>query len=71
MYISYLGASQVVLALKNLPVNAKDLRDTGSIFESRRSPGRGHGNLFSILAWESHGQRSLAGYKGSDKTEAT
>ena len=30
--------------IKNLPVNAGDLRDRGSISGSRRSPGGGHGN---------------------------
>ena len=30
--------------VKNLPANARDIKDTDSIPESRRSPGRGHGN---------------------------
>ena len=30
--------------LKNLPANAGDTRDTGSIPELGRSPGGGHGN---------------------------
>ena len=38
------GASQVVLVLKNLPVNTGDLRDEGSIPGLGRSPGGGHGN---------------------------
>ena len=37
-------ASQVVLVVKNLPGNAGDTRDTGSIPGSGRSPGEGHGN---------------------------
>ena len=37
-------ASQVVLVVKNLPANAGDVRDKGSIPGSRRSPGGGHGN---------------------------
>ena len=37
-------ASQVVLAVKNLPTNAGDLRDLGSIPGLGRSPGRGHGD---------------------------
>ena len=37
-------ASQVVLVVKNLPANIADLRDTGSIPGSGRSPGGGHGN---------------------------
>ena len=34
--------------------------DPGLIPESGRSPGEGKGNHPSILAWEIHGQRSLA-----------
>ena len=37
------GTSQVVLLVKSLPANAGDLRDTGSIHGSGRSPGGGHG----------------------------
>jgi len=39
-----LWASQVALVVKNLPANAGDIRDSGSIPESGRSPGGGHGN---------------------------
>ena len=39
-----LGASQVLLVIKNLPANAGDLRDKGSLSGSGRSPGGGHGN---------------------------
>ena len=45
------GASQLALVVKNLPVNAGDIRHTGSIPGSRRSPGIGSGNYSSILAW--------------------
>ena len=38
------GASQVALVVKNLPANAGDVRDTGLIPGSGRSPGRGQGN---------------------------
>ena len=38
------GASQVVLAVNNLPANAGDVRDVGLIPGSGRSPGGGHGN---------------------------
>ena len=31
--------------VKNPPANARDIRHTGSIPGSGRSPGRGHGNL--------------------------
>ena len=37
-------SSQVALVVKNLPANAGDLRDIGSIPELGRSPGGGHGN---------------------------
>ena len=36
--------SQVALVVKNLPVNAGDVRDVGSIPGSGRSPGVGNGN---------------------------
>ena len=39
-------ASQVILVVKNLPVNVGDVRDTGSILEE------GVATDFSILAWE-------------------
>ena len=39
-----LWASQVVLVVKNPPANAGDVRDTGLIPGSGRSPERGHGN---------------------------
>ena len=35
---------QVALVVKNLPANAEDIKDLGSIPGSRRSPGGGHGN---------------------------
>ena len=35
---------QVVLVVKNLPTNARDVRDTGLIPGLGRSPGGGHGN---------------------------
>ena len=41
---SWTGASQEALVVKNLPANAGDIRDVGSIPGSVRSPGEGHGN---------------------------
>ena len=38
------GASQVALMVKNLPANARDLRDAGSIPGLGRSPGGGQSN---------------------------
>ena len=40
----YNGASQVALAVKDLPANAGDVRDVGSIPGVGRSPGEGNGN---------------------------
>ena len=37
--------------VKNRPANAEDVREGGSIPGSGRSPGGGHGNPSSILAW--------------------
>ena len=37
-------AFQVMLVVKNPSANAGDIRDLGSIHESRRSPGGGHCN---------------------------
>ena len=39
-----MGASQAVLVIKNLPVNAGDPGDAASILGSERSPGEGNGN---------------------------
>ena len=38
------SAFHLALMVKNLPANARDLRDTGLVPGSRRSPGGGHGN---------------------------
>ena len=66
----------MALVVKNLPTNAGDVRDAGSIPGLVRSLGGGHGNPLVFLPGESHGQRSLGGYspwhhKESDTTEAT
>ena len=69
-------ASQVALVIKNLPANAGDISNTGSIPESGRSPGGGHGNTLQCSCLENpHGQRSLVSYspwgcKESDTNEA-
>ena len=58
-----LWASQVALVVKNLPANAGDIRDLGSIPGLGGSPGGGHGKpTLVFLPEESQGQRSLAGY---------
>ena len=38
--------------VKNLPANAGDVRDLGSIPGSGKSPGEGNGNSFQYSCWE-------------------
>ena len=45
-------ASQVVLVAKNLPASAGDIRGTGSISGSERSPEVGNGNLLQYSCLE-------------------
>ena len=40
----FLGASQMMLVIKNLSASARDIRDVGSTLGSGRSPGGEHGN---------------------------
>ena len=54
-------ASQVVLALKNPPTKAGDMKDASSMPGLGRSPEEGHGTPV-FLPGEPHGQRSLVGY---------
>ena len=66
----------MALVVKNLPTNARDKNDVGSIPGLGRSPGEGHDNSWLFLPGESHGQRSLVGYsplgnKELDTTEVT
>ena len=71
-----IGASQVVLVIKNPPANGGDFRDMGLTPGSGRSSGVWHGNPLQYSCLENpHGQRSLAGYspqglKESDTNEA-
>ena len=44
IFMGEMGASQVAIMVKNLPVNAGDIRGTGSIPELGRHPGRGRRN---------------------------
>ena len=49
--------------VKNLPANVGDVRDTGLIPGSGRSPRVGNGNTLQYyLPGRFHGQRSLMGY---------
>ena len=62
---------QVALVLKNPPADAGDVRDTGSILGSGRSPGAGNDNRLQYRYLENpHGQRSLAGYSPWGHTES-
>ena len=54
-------ASQVALVVKNLPANAGDIRDTGSIPGSGRSPGEGHSNLLQYSCLENSMDRRAWG----------
>ena len=69
------GASQVVLVVKNLPANAGDRRDVGSIPGLGRSPGRGQPTPV-FLPGESPWTEKTVGYgpwdgKEWDTTEVT
>ena len=48
MYVSFSGGTTV----KNLPADAGDAKDRGSIHGLGRSPQVGNGNHFCILAWK-------------------
>ena len=50
--LTFSGASQVALVVKNPPANAGDVTDLSSIPESGRSPGGGHGNLLQYSCLE-------------------
>ena len=52
-------ASQMVLVVKNLPVNAEDIRDEGSIPGLGRSPEGGHGNPLQDSCLENLMDRGL------------
>ena len=55
-------ASQVALVVKNLSANAGDLRGVGSTPGLEDPLEEGMATHSNILAWRTHGQRSLAGY---------
>ena len=57
--LNFPRASQVVPEVKNPPADAGDTRDLGSIPESERCPGEGHGTQIFLLG-ESYGQRNLS-----------
>ena len=51
-HITLEQASQLALVEKNPPANAGDIRDAGSILESGRSSGGGHGNSLQYSCLE-------------------
>ena len=56
------GTSQVVVVVKDLPPDARDTRDVGSI-RVGKIPWRGPWHPTPVFfPGESHGQRSMAGY---------
>ena len=62
--------------VKNLPANAGDIRDVGSIPGLGRSPGGGHGNPLQYSCLENPMDRGVwwvwsMGCKESDTTEVT
>ena len=59
MVYSALGLPQVVLVVKNPPVNGGDIRDVGSIPESGRSPGGGHSNPLQYSCLENPMDRGV------------
>ena len=66
------GASQVALAVKNLPANTGGLRDVSLVPEWGRSPGGGNGNPLQYSYLENpmdRGAFSPQGCKESDVTE--
>ena len=72
-----LGASQLVIVVKNLLANAGDMRNLGSVPELGRFPGRGHGNPLQYSCLENPMDKgALVGYspqgrKGLDTAKGT
>ena len=66
-------ASQVAQVVRHPPADAGATGDKGSISESKRPPGGGEATHSRILAWEIHGQRSLAGHspRGCEESDMT
>ena len=58
------------VVVKNLPANAGDTEDEGSIPGLGRYPGEGNGNPLQYSCLETHGQRSLAGHSPWSRKES-
>ena len=65
-----LWASQIVLVIKNTHTSAGDIRDTGSIPGSGRSPAGGHSNPSSTLAWRIPWTEECEGLQSAGVTES-
>ena len=63
-------ASQVVLVAKNLPANARDAKDAGSVSGLGRPPAAGKGNPLQYSCLENFMDRSLVGYCPWGPTES-
>ena len=61
--MTILWASQMALAVKNLPGNAGDVRDRGSIPGLGRSPGGGHGSPLQYSCLENPMDRGAWGVR--------
>ena len=61
--------SQVALVVKNPPASAGDVRDTGLILESERSPGEGNGNLLQYSCLKNPMDKGAWWAAESDMTE--
>ena len=66
----------MAVVVKNLPANAGDIRDMGSIPELGRFPGGGHGNPLQVSCLENPTDRGVLwpqsmGSQESHMTEAT
>ena len=54
---NHMGASQILLVVKNLPASPGDIRDMDLIPGLGRSPGRGHSNPLQYSCLENHMDR--------------
>ena len=57
--LAILYTFQMALAVKNLPANAGDARDTGSVPGSGRFPGGRHGSSFQCSCLENPMERGI------------
>ena len=65
-----LGASQLMLVINHLPANARDVRDTNLISESRKSPGGRHGSPLQYSCLENPMDRGAWGAIGHSVTKS-